>query len=116
MVPKLILPLTLVRYIFEVVLIFRDIHQCYLAMAPSGYYKFQVVHFDQFPVEQFLADSKMKVKQRSCFKLLPAGYQGSAWAMERQCSLEKEFQSPHLVSLVMVVMGVPVLENTENKN
>ena len=36
--------------------------------------------------------------------------------MERQCSLEKEFQSPHLVSLVMVVMGVPVLENTENKN
>ena len=61
MVPKLILPLTLVRYIYEVVLIFRDIHQCYLAMAPSGYYKFQVVHFDLIPVEAFLADSRMAI-------------------------------------------------------
>ena len=61
MVPELNIPLTLVRYIFEVVLIFRDIHQCYLAMAPSGYYKFQVVHFDLIPVEEFLADSRMTI-------------------------------------------------------
>ena len=63
------LPLTLVRYIFEVVLIFRDIHQCYLAMAPSGYYKFQVVHFDLIPVEAFLADSKIKVKLEILFQI-----------------------------------------------
>ena len=82
MVPKLILPLTLVRYIFEVVLIFRDIHQCYLAMAPSGYYKFQVVHFDLIPVEAFLADSKMKSRDLDLFSnfyLLAARVRHRRW-------------------------------------
>ena len=118
MVPKLNLLLTLVRYIFEVVLIFHDIHQGY--HQAMGYYKIQVVHFDPFPVEPFPADSRMIVEleilANSCFKFLPAGYQGWAWAMGRHCSSVKEFQSPDLVSLVMVEMEDPVLENTKNKN
>ena len=85
-----------------------------------GYYKFQVVHFDPFLVEPFLADSRIMIKLKILIKysskLLPAGYQGLAWAMERHWdSLAKEFQSLHLVSPVMVEMEGPVLENTEKQ-